>query len=644
MNLSYRLAWVGALGCAVVVTACSGDPFCQESRTCQSNGAAEGGGAGVAADEPLAGSEGEALAGASGQGAGGIGTEPGAAGEGGSGEILPVDCVTDDDCDDGKACNGFESCSANKCQAGEAVECASGMKCSEAAEASCQFPSDAPWVVYTGDEDADATFDLWAAKLDLLGKMAPVKLSPTLAKGYSVVPPNGYAADGMWSPDSKTLLFTGAKGSLAPTTYAVHFGAGLPDAPLTLSQGQPIAATLPIGSPWSADGKAITVAMDDGLYIVDYPPVANVAPQKVTNPGFLPTNVWWKSATELVHVSWNAATSTADILVSTRGQAGWTTTPIKSSVALIARQFGYAEISPDRNVLMYYTAASEVGGRALYAIKTVPGSVANKVSGANTAYAIVAPNSARYALFEDDNSTLTTISIGTGGVDTVRKRMSLGTVSSFSLYFAYGPWSPDSSRLLYFVDSTWADTTTARQAAIYTVGATTNPPAIENVTDAQQLNLYYPSWSPDGKWIAAVTRTSANSDMTLKLISAADPTQTRDLDTVAPSHEFSTPLFSANSQFFFYTKGVSNAATSYEAGYLDLSTGLNANSKAVPPGQGTFSLFSGKFVPRTTAFVYQRNTVGGGVCRYLDMADATTVVQLEQQGSASGCNVQPPPL
>jgi len=117
------MAWwmrggVAALGilAPMAVAACGSDSSCEDTRTC---GGSSGGAAGSATGG--SGGTGGSVTGGTG-GASGTGASGGTGGAGGTGG-LPAACKVDGDCDDGKGCNGKETCSNGTCQVGVAVVC-----------------------------------------------------------------------------------------------------------------------------------------------------------------------------------------------------------------------------------------------------------------------------------------------------------------------------------------------------------------------------------------------------------------------------------------------------------------------------------------------------------------------------------------
>ena len=75
--------------------------------------------------------------------------------EAGDGDTPPparpdaAECLTDDECDDGKACNGKERCQNGACRTGTALKCPDELSCVEGAEsAACEFEEQSPWLLF----------------------------------------------------------------------------------------------------------------------------------------------------------------------------------------------------------------------------------------------------------------------------------------------------------------------------------------------------------------------------------------------------------------------------------------------------------------------------------------------------------------
>lgn len=651
MNSLHHVVWLAGLGCGAVALSCSGEPFCEDTQTCAAGAAGatgdagsvdsnEAGAAATAGEGGSAGQLGEGAAGAGvivgeggssgqpGQGlAGNAGTDAGAGGDGG----LPIDCTADADCDDGQGCNGLEACSAGACVAGEGVECPSGMQCSEADAASCAFTSDAPWVVYAGSEQTPGLREGWAVKLDLVGNMDPIKHSPALEPGYAVVGP-ALEADASWSPDAKTLLLSTARNSSDDQqTYAVRFGAGLPQAPVKLSGRLPKSSVHPAA--WSPQGDAVALWRDDGLYVVDYPPAGVPEPKLLTEAGFAVTNFWWKAPSELIVVSRNAATKKANISLSKRGPSGWSSENIESDLALVARFSGYAELSPDASTLIYQTEAADLS-RALYAIETVVGAAAKKLSALHRAYVVFAPNSSRFSLLEEDPVYPVHTSVWWGeGAAYSATPVPVQAGIPLALEMVYAAWSQDSSRMLYYRDSD-----VGRQLMMYQ-----NTPKLLTPLDKdrQRVSLELPSWSPGTKWLAVDTQADAYSDVAFKILTVADLGKRKEIQVSPQDHAFRAPTFSSGDEFLVYTTGTTGGGIN-DASYVDLRSGLN--SRKTLPGPGAIGTYPGRFVRGTTAFIYTRSTELGGVCLYFDLAGKEDApLQVNRAYGAYACGVQPAP-
>jgi len=129
--------------------------------------------------------------------------DAGAAGAAGATVSATVECTKDDDCADGKACNGAESCHDGHCQAGDAVSCPSNAECVEAeAGAACRYASSDRFVVYTGQEFGNVWDDAVAVSISQLEH--PVRLNfseGATDKAFNMI------VKYRWSPDGRRLIF-----------------------------------------------------------------------------------------------------------------------------------------------------------------------------------------------------------------------------------------------------------------------------------------------------------------------------------------------------------------------------------------------------------------------------------------------------
>jgi hypothetical protein len=211
--------------------ACSGPNFGARAADAgaTSSGSMEAGSPGV--EVPSGGGSGsEATPGGAGEGA----TLPGTAGATsdppGSGSTLGNSCVTSFDCDDGDLCNGVEQCEMHVCIAGNAAECTHGTACTAKSNGRCVYAESSPWIVYAADDETPAKDEIYATRVAALGVHEPVKISGDLADKANL---GSFPGD--WSNDGTGYAFVAATSDEGGDIYVVHFGEGLPEAPLMAS-------------------------------------------------------------------------------------------------------------------------------------------------------------------------------------------------------------------------------------------------------------------------------------------------------------------------------------------------------------------------------------------------------------------------
>jgi hypothetical protein len=159
--------------------------------------------------------------------------------------------------------------------------------------------------------------------------------------------------------------------------------------------------------------------------------------------------------------------------------------------------------------------------------------------------------------------------------------------------------------------------------------------------DGPRVSLELPSWSPGTKWLAVDTQTTPTSEVSLKLLTVADLSKTKELQALPQDFAFHAPSFSSGDEFLVYTTGTTGGGSN-DASYVDLRAGLNSRKNL--PGPGAVSTYPGRFVRGTTAFIYTRHTQDGGVCLYFDLAGREDEpLQVNREYGTSACNVQPVP-
>ncbi len=626
MNKQSRgIGWVlGTTAVAITLgpIAC-GDGFsgsdCKESRTCAVGAAA--GAAGQGEDDSMTGGGDNTPAGGN---AGAAPVSNGAnGGEGGEPpSLVGTPCTKASECDDGDSCTGVESCVDGLCAAGEAVKCAAGLVCSAAKGNACLFASKAPWIVYTADADKKGVSEVYGVKVDLLGTMAAVKLSPTLAAGWSSYAPR------MWSPDgSGTIITTNELATSKFESYLVRFGEGLPDAAIQLTKGMPASK---LSNPaWSPSGKSLAILREDALYVVDVAANGTVTQSRVSPEGYDQVTGWIKNDNEVVYVARSATTTKTSAALAVRNGGGWTRHPLVADMGVV----GLVAASTDRGTLAYISVDAQ-NLRTFWTVETTDGSLPTKINAVPAVDVAFypSPNTTRFVLATTEKVTFKTTVFG-GPLASVSApgpglKQGLNIFASSALGITVeGPWAPDSSRAAVFQDGTFG-----KQLAIYEPGATEEWHALAE-TQALQGDLA-PLWSPDSKTLALQTRVSASSNVVLKLIASPGYAK-RDLDSVPSAGGYFVGPFSAGGEFFVYSKTTA-AGPATEGYYVDLRKGAaQAPDPVAIPG-----IIGGRdFANHGTDFVYIRDAQN---CFYIDFGGqaAQEPVQVNAAGTVTSCSFQ----
>jgi hypothetical protein len=175
-----------------------------------------------------------------------------------------VECRSDDDCADGLACNGDETCEAAHCAPGTPVECASGLSCVEGAgETSCEFLNQSSWFVYIGDDLGAEPFRLFGIRQADMGHATPLDLTEEIVEGYAGPTFRG------WSPDGRFLVFDLATSNFESRLFYLEFGAGLPSKAVPLPD-LPVSDGWTPEVNWSGDSKSAVMRESDDLYFLDF--------------------------------------------------------------------------------------------------------------------------------------------------------------------------------------------------------------------------------------------------------------------------------------------------------------------------------------------------------------------------------------
>jgi hypothetical protein len=127
--------------------------------------------------------------------------------DGGAASVPASACATDDECDDGKACNGAEHCRDGQCEAGEAFSCAAETECFEdVAAAACRYSASERFAVYNGNDFGGTPGNAVAISVSRLAEPTRLSWSEGLlpaSAGGEIVGTGPF----FWSPDGKRLVF-----------------------------------------------------------------------------------------------------------------------------------------------------------------------------------------------------------------------------------------------------------------------------------------------------------------------------------------------------------------------------------------------------------------------------------------------------
>jgi len=625
-NQYWRLSALAGAAAAVTLSgaaACS-DSFaedCHANHTCVESGGgtasgatAGDGGQGQGNDAPVGGAKAAAGDTRAGGDAGGMTTAMG--GQGGEPSTVGMVCTKDADCDDHDSCTGTETCVNGVCAAGTSIECPAGLVCSAANHDACVFKSAAPWIVYAADADTVGVNDVYGVKVDLLGTMKPVKLSPTLAAGWSV-----YGTVQTWSPDGTgAIITTTDMGAAHVESYLVRFGDGLPAAAVQLTKGMP-ASTFSVVE-WSPTGKSLSIERSDGLHVVDIAATGEITQARVSPDGYDQVKGWLKNDNEAVYIGRSALTTTTSVALAVRNGGGWTRHPL---VADIGGSPSYVTPSPDRSLLGYVIINPQTGA-TVWTLETTEGSSPTHVAGPALDVALFpAPDLGQYILATTDKTSFKTTVFG-GPLSTLsappilKQNLTINATTSLGL-LTNGPWAPDSSRAAVFQDGTYG-----KQLVMYEPGATEKWLALPETQAVSGGDASV--WAPNSKTLAMTTRTSATSAVQLTLIAVPGYAK-RDVDLVPFPGGFAPGPFSPDSGLFVYTKGTAGY-------YIDLSKGVAAapDPIAIPGAMG-----NREFATTGTDFVYIR---GSEACFYVDFSGgiAAEPVRVNDAGTVTFCGFQ----
>lgn len=607
------LVWI----CTGLGLACSGEPFCEDSRTC--GGSSTGG----------AGNAGEASGGqqSAGQGEGGGLSGSGGAGDGGAGDggTAPIDalasaCTTDDDCDDLDSCTGIEACVGGVCGAGEAVECPVGMECSAEQDDACVFSSAAPWIVYVADDETSGLAEAFAVKSDLLGQMEPVKISAELDAGWEV---DGV---GPWSPDgSAVVLGVHSQAEQSYRAYAVRFADKLPEPAILLTDG--MAASRSQGVSWSPSGQSLLVTRDGGLYAVRFAPAEAVSHARVTPGGFSAVSGVLRDDQQVVWVGQRDATQKWQIARALDQGQGWV-----QDVLVTEQPLEGARLVPNTNLAFYVTL--EGSDRYLYSLETSTAAKPTQLAGPVASVALAGS--------PDFSYVMVAVSLD-GARDTALYAGPVGSAAPLSLLKDHIPLLPNEvispNGSSFSSDGSIASLFQAgskaglRQLVLFD-RSSSQPwmalPAPQGLNDGGAL------WSPDSTLVALSTRTYLDSYHKLAIVSLPDQV-VHELATITRDElPWDLARFSGDSQLFFYVYGPPEAR---RGAYIDLRSGIDA---AVVRGDLGAIFQSWSLPAHGTDALFVAGPEAQRDCFYLDLSaeGAAEPVRVNGAGTTYACGFQ----
>lgn len=591
-----RMRWavLGALlvPCSTLVAfACSGEPFCDESRTCAVTT--------VAGQAGARSNDNEAGAGATDEGGANSGGSSNSASNAGAGGEPPSTvgnaCAKDAECDDTDSCNGTEKCVDGVCAAGQAVKCPAGLVCSAKQNNACVFPSAAPWIVYAADADTAGVVEAYGVKSDLLGTMKPVKLSPKLASGWQVT------SIANWSPDGSAAIITIGNTQLKHVdSYLIRFDDKLPTAPIFLTEGMSVSAQSRVT--WSASGKTLMILRDDGLHALSVASDGNLTQALASGSSYAVNDGWLKNDDELLFYGKNVVSAKLGFYLAARGPSSWS----QKLIAEVADE-AVAAPTPDGALLGYLTLDAQNNQQSFWVIETIAPSTPHKLAGPASTLSFTTSADASQMLLAVTNGATgkTAISGGTRAqllaLPSVQSNVALLSGDIFPDYPAT-PWAPDSSRAVAFQASA-----VGKQLVIYQPG---DAEKWHPLSLSQLKTDPFPVWSSDSSTLGLTTKTAADSSISLTLVTSPDYVA-KDFDQTASAGAIKLFGFSAGREFFAYAKGTGGPVT--DGYYLDLRSGV---AKAPAPLSIDDPIDWLAFGSTGTAALYART--GKKDCNYVD--------------------------
>jgi hypothetical protein len=596
--MSIRRGWIGGLGLACVSAlgfACSGEEFCAESRTCTPPASEDGG---VGGDDGAASISGSKTGGGGAAGAGAAANPP-PGGEGhGGGPVLPAECDADERCDD--------------------EDCGVGMRRSVEHDRACVWETNAPWIVYTGDDETAGLNEAFAVKSDLVGRQTPIKLHPKLDAGHAVLDVGGWSPKGTAAVVvANTVTFTEAR------AYVVRFGVGQPVVSGDITSDLPKSGRNTVR--WSPSGKMLGIERDDGFYVFDdgEAPGARVSDAAMAN-----VQAWFKSDGEVVLLGKNL-NGTFSILLVKRDADGWIKTPLVSGLAPVAN----AVLAPDASTLSYglIEKVSPLSISA-WSVETTGGSVPTKMAGpAGDLMYSPAPSFQKFVFAAGEPNSVKLYG-GTLAEASSPSRLLEQAIADGALNIIGetpgGCWAPDSSRAALLLPGSFG-----KRVAVFDTGSVERLhviPGVESPAGARPL------FANDGKLLALHGRTAKNAAPTLDLISL--PGYARYPSVTAPATGAVYPgPFTSGGEFLLYRKYADVAADAHETGYVDLRRGVDKIGTPTPlPG----AITQMRAAPSGTEIVYLRSNSD---CMLVDLAASADPARVNRKGTVTSCDFQPLP-
>lgn len=596
---------VGALGTAWACSSDQGPPASDTAPADASGEPSAGSDAGLApgAAGATAAASGDGGAGGERDGAAGAATD---AGEGGASQDPIGACASDDDCDDGKICNGVESCVDGACEAGPAVECEGGKSCSDTARGACRFTDPSPWIVYQADDEKPGRQELFALKRDLAGTMDPIKISRALK-------PGSQAYFGAWTPDPSLYVYTESGSADDATSLAfVYFDERGPQEP-TIIAGEDLQ--------WAPSGRYFYVTEAHGVSIYE-----NQGRGKLTRVaqeldlGASGFRGRWSKNEELFY-SLVGADGTSSIYVIRRENSRW------SAAVMIVdgiKDLSSFMPSPDGRTVAYDIDMADGKPSVLYQIESRFGSDRKFPSLRGGPHSLSwSADGSRFLLIRSQASkTFAWMGTGDPYYDPYERVAGEEQVVD-------GSFGPDGTHVILAepLEDGGVDVRVLGDDGASTVRSLGRIPSAGG-------GLF---WSSNGDTglLPIVKAPGASVDLSLVSLSGRP---SKIVDSIAPGERFEQYEITPRGEFVAYSKG---SAPNLDGAYVDLRYG-GAPKPIRLPGSG--SVADVHFDDTGLGLFYRREeSTGASGCYYLDLSHqvAAAPVKIGRDGRVAACAPQP---